>query len=131
MLNQAMLKPYTGYVDKDKDNLSQARTVYSAPTGMIFHNHILPSEGAQNSRPVSAQKQRPRSANASARRENKVTANQNPPAPVPGKNDPDYYGQTSRYASNFIIRNSLTTNVSFLERILLFHYKNVRKRFEY
>ena len=92
-----MLKPYTVYIDKEKDNQSTARTVYSAPTGMIFHNNMLaPSVGeVHTARTVSAQKQRPRSANASSRRDTKHTVNQTVPIPA-AKNDTDIYGQISR-----------------------------------
>lgn len=92
-----MLKPYTVYIDKEKDNQSTARTVYSAPTGMIFHNNMLaPTMGeGPSARPSSAQKQRPRSANANSRRDTKQTANQTVSAAA-AKNDTDVYGQISR-----------------------------------
>lgn len=82
--------------EKDRDNLSQARTVYSAPTGTIHHNQFLPGPAViAESRPSSALKQRPKSANATARREHKIVAQQMMAA-APVKNDNDFYGQVPR-----------------------------------
>lgn len=93
-----MLKPYTIYIDKEKDNQSTARTVYSAPTGMIFHNNMLaPTVGeVHTARTVSAQKQRPRSANANSRRDTKQLVNNQTVPTAAAKNDNDIYGQISR-----------------------------------
>lgn len=86
--------------DRDRDNHSQTRTVYSAPTGAIFLNHL--AAGATEpvtSRTQSAQRQRPRSASSSARRDNRLFIQPASHVNVGNgiKNELDLYGQISRY----------------------------------